>query len=36
MNMEKRVNLINNYIYLYHTDEYLLLPEYPDTVSDKM
>ena len=36
MNMEKRANLINNYIYLYHTDEYLLLPEYPDTVSDKM
>jgi hypothetical protein len=28
--------LPNNYIYLYHTDEWLVLPEYPDTISDKM
>ena len=28
--------LILNYIYLYHTDEWLLLPEYPDSVMDKM
>jgi len=27
---------ITNYIYLYHTDEWLLLPEYPDSVQDKM
>lgn len=28
--------VIDNYIYLYHTDEWLLLPSYPDQVSDKM
>ena len=28
--------LIDNYIYLHHTDEWLLLPEYPDSVQDKM
>lgn len=28
--------IIDNYIYLYHTDEYLLLPQYPDTIADKM
>jgi len=28
--------LITNFIYLYHTDEWLLLPEYPDSVQDKM
>lgn len=26
----------NNWIYLFHTDEFLYLPEYPDTISDKM
>lgn len=26
----------NNWIYLFHTDEYLLLPEYPDSVADKL
>ena len=36
MSMDKTMRLMNNYIYLYHTDEYLVLPEYPDTVSDKM
>lgn len=30
------MQLLNNYIYLYHTDEWLVLPEYPDSVSDKM
>lgn len=25
-----------NYIYLYHTDEWLYLPEYPDEISDRM
>lgn len=28
--------LIDNYIYLYHTDEWVLLPVYPDTVADNM
>lgn len=28
--------LITNFIYLYHTDEWLLLPEYPDSIQDKM
>lgn len=28
--------IISNYIYLYHTDEWLLLPQYPDSISDKM
>jgi len=28
--------LIENYIYLFHTDEYLILPQYPDTISDKL
>ena len=32
----KTMRLLNNYIYLYHTDEYLVLPEYPDSVSDRM
>ena len=26
----------NNWIYLFHTDEYLLLPEYPDSIADKL
>lgn len=29
-------NEIVNYIYLFHTEEWLLLPEYPDSVQDKM
>lgn len=28
--------LIRNYIYLHHTDEYLILPQYPDTIPDNM
>ncbi len=28
--------VITNYIYLYHTDEYVLLPVYPDQVMDSM
>ncbi len=27
---------IANYIYLYHLDEWLLLPEYPDSIQDKL
>lgn len=36
MPVSKTMKLIDNYIYLYHTDTWLLLPEYPDSVSDKM
>lgn len=36
MPQEKTMQLIDNYIYLYHTDTWLVLPEYPDSVSDKM
>ena len=27
---------VTNVLYLYHTDEWLLLPEYPDSIMDKM
>lgn len=36
MPITKSMQLIDNYIYLYHTDTWLILPEYPDSVSDKM
>lgn len=36
MAITKSSTLISNFIYLYHTDEYLILPEYPDSISDKM
>lgn len=29
-------DLVDNYIYLYHTDEWLLLPQYPDSIQDKL
>lgn len=29
-------NLIDNYIYLFHTDEFILIPTYPDTIQDSM
>jgi hypothetical protein len=29
-------NIISNYIYLFHTDEYLLLPQYPDSIQDRL
>ena len=28
--------LIENYIYLYHTDEYLILPTYPENIADSL
>lgn len=28
--------VIENYVYLYHTDEWLLLPQYPDSIADKL
>ena len=36
MAISKSSNVINNFIYLFHTDEWLLLPEYPDSISDKL
>lgn len=36
MAVTKNLQLVPNYIYLYHTNTWLVLPEYPDTVSDKM
>lgn len=29
-------DLITNWIYLFHTDEYILLPQFPDSISDQM
>ena len=29
-------DLITNWIYLYHTDQYILLPQYPDSIADQM
>lgn len=29
-------NLITNYIYLYHTNEFLILPSYPDSIQDSL
>ena len=34
--MANSVNLITNYLYLYHLDQWLLLPEYPDSDSDSL
>lgn len=34
--MANSINLITNYLYLYHLDQWLLLPEYPDSVSDSL
>lgn len=32
----EKFNMINNYIYLYHLDKFIVLPEYPDSVQDSM
>ena len=29
-------NLITNYIYLYHTGEFIILPSYPDSIQDNL
>lgn len=29
-------DLIDNYIYLFHTDEWLLLPQFPNSIADKL
>jgi hypothetical protein len=34
--MAGNLNFINNYIYLYHTEEFLIIPTYPDVISDSM
>lgn len=36
MAVSKTRTLPNNYIYLYHIDKWLVLPEYPDSISDKL
>jgi hypothetical protein len=36
MAQEKYTDLIANYIYLYHTEEFLILPTYPDQITDSM
>ena len=28
--------MIDNYIYLYHTDQFVILPTYPETVQDSL
>ena len=28
--------LIDNYLYIFHTDEWVLLPQYPDSIADSM
>ncbi len=34
--MAKHMQMINNYIYLYHTDTFIVLPQYADNISDSM
>lgn len=34
--MAGELELIDNYIYLFHTDEWVLLPQYPDSIADTM
>ena len=34
--MDGELELIDNYIYLFHTDEWVLLPQYPDSIADTM
>lgn len=40
LNKNNKINrpfkLIDNYIYLFHTDEFLIIPTYPDTIQDSM
>lgn len=33
---DNRFTLINNYIYLYHTEEFLILPLFPEQITDTM
>lgn len=34
--VSKYLSLIDNYIYLYHLDTYVVIPTYPDTIMDSM
>ena len=34
--MAEKLNLITNYIYLYHTEEFLIIPTYPEQITDSM
>lgn len=34
--MQEEKNLIVNYLYLYHTDQFILLPTYPESISDTL
>ena len=36
MALPGRYKMIDNYIYLYHLDKYLILPTYPESVSDNL
>lgn len=33
---EKAFNMINNYVYLFHTNQFIVLPTYPETITDSM
>ena len=30
------MQFVTNYIYLYHTDKFIIIPEYPETITDNM
>lgn len=34
--MSDKFNMIDNYVYLYHVDQFIVLPTFPDTISDSM
>lgn len=36
MSENRSVNLIENYIYLYHIDKFVILPTYPESVQDSL
>lgn len=35
-NQGKHFKLIDNYVYLYHTDEYLVIPTWPESMADSL
>ena len=30
------MQFVTNYIYLYHTDKFIIIPEYPESITDNM
>lgn len=34
--MSRKFNMIENYIYLYHLDKFIVLPTYPETIQDTL